>query len=301
VGDGCLEREGVRYAVKRLPFGAPGDQPMARLRGQALALAQANPLGFPTIRSFVAFERHVEIVMDERAGPSLEAHLNSRALAAEDILDVALDVGRALQQLHELGERHGAVTLDNIVADERCGWCFRDFGECFMAEAGGRDSRRPGERSTSVSGRDLRVDLLGLGRVLQTCLAAFPEGEVAEHAQLAELAASLVDPASSARAHAGVAAFVRELENSFPRRREGAALVGDRVARQEELERLQRIHSTSAGFATVVFRGGPGSGKTHLVRAFRSRLGSREVLDATCRNWEVSPFGVVRQLLDGAI
>ena len=99
--------------------------------------------------------------MDERCGAPLTAYVKGGRLTTEDAIGIALDVGQALEQLHELGERHGAVTLDNIVADQSGGWCLRDYGECFAGEAPNRESSRRSSSDGTVSGRDLWVDLLG--------------------------------------------------------------------------------------------------------------------------------------------
>lgn len=297
-GAGHVIRDGVCYSVRRIRLGQPGDPSAARLRGQALRLAQSKPSGLPTIRSLSLYETHAEVAMDDRQGDSLREYVMHARLSIDDAKALAFGVGRALEQLHELGERHGTVTLDAIVRDEQGAWCFRDYGECFEGEARNRESDQ--QAGSTSSGRDLWVDLLGLGQVLEACLATLP-GDERDCQKLARLSADLVDPGSAIREHSGVAGFVRELRRAFPELVRTALEEREGIARTEEFEHLARVHAASAGFSTVVLRGSPGTGKTHLIRAFTKTLSPRRVLHATCRNWDVSRFGVVRQLLEGSV
>jgi signal transduction histidine kinase/ActR/RegA family two-component response regulator len=291
--DERVERRGSRFVLARVSVGGPGDPSVASLRGQILRLAQASHLGFPAIRNLTIDQSHIEIAMEEPLGALLSHLLVIRQLTRRDVIDIAVDVGHALEQLHELGERHGMVAADHIYLNDRGRWCFRDWGDCFSSKTEREDSTR--RLVLQASGSDLQIDVLGLGSVLRACLAVLPPDDARD---LHPLVALLED----GREPATIAGFLRAVERAVPEAlRPARSEPAERVARREELDSLLSAKASCSGLNTVVLRGGPGTGKTHLVRAFTASLDSGEGLYAACRDWEVSRLGVVRQLFESLV
>lgn len=301
---GVLEHEGRRYAFVRLEL---NEQGMARLRSRICAVARRGLFGFPKIHHLASDGAAAWVVMDEPQGAALAQYVERGVLTDEDVLCVARDVSTALIQLHDIGGVHGRLSLGSIVAGNAGGWGLRDYGACFDRSSL-RPSSPPPQPEANRTLSESCADLVALGRVLGACLLHQTEPASMEDIERLKQLKPRFHPLVSGLVAAAdgfttAQQFVERLGARFAATESTAPLAegNTSLSRALELASLQRWWRRCRGTDVVVLRGPPGSGKSHLVAAFAQQLDARELLWAACRDWDLAPYAVVRQLVEGLV
>ncbi len=299
-----IELEGVKYLVQVLSLGGDANYGAERVRKRVCQLARDALAGLPQVRFLQVGGAHAAVVVDAPRGASLAEYIGRGALTDEMALGATRDVYVALESLHSTGDFHGDVSLESIVADESGSWRFLDYG--------------PGLHPVNDAGRiealasHQAADYAALASVLEACLLRHQESGAVDSRRLESIkpamAALVLELRGRGSEERGVGQhqFLERLDALMPSMNgaasTGVEAVAGGVVRQSELAKLRRVYSSDQrdGLATVVIRGGAGSGKSHLVRAFTEVAAARAVW-AVCRNWEVAPLGAVRQLIEALV
>ncbi len=298
---GLLEFRGKQFAFKQVALPPASADVGPRLLGQVNRFARCLPVGLPRIHHFAVVGEVAWVIFERTQGGSLRDYISTGVLTDEDVIAVARDVGTALAALHEAGECHGSLSLENVVASDAGGWCLIDYGRSFSAQRGY-------QLRDIVDDLEPLQDLRSLGRIL--CAAALRQvaddrcelDEVrTRKPQLAHIIERLLEDDSGRQPNQADDMLV-ELGRAFPTLpAKPDTPDGPGVARPFVLRQLRKHLESRSGFGAVVLRGDAGAGKTHLVRAVKQDTGDTSALLATCRAWEVAPFAVVRQLLESFV
>jgi signal transduction histidine kinase/CheY-like chemotaxis protein len=246
--------------------------------------------------------------MDGCRGPSLADYIERGFLKDEDALGVLRDIASGLALLHEVGGAHGAISSRTILARDVGGWGFADYGASFRRVSFGGSADGPvGDQLDPPEAQD---DFRGLGRTLLSCFV--PAGLEEDSVCLERLRVAKPQFAPCAEGllrfgeppYTNAKEFLADLDARFPTIPVPAdpSLRSGAVVRREELDELRRsVVASSGSKRALVIRGVAGSGKTHLLSALGREVPTSELLWAKCRNWELSPFSAVRQLVEGLV
>lgn len=86
----------------------------ARLKREALMLAQLNHANICTIYEIEEHDGRVFMAMERLEGVNLKAHLAGRTLEAGEIVEIAAQIAEALDQAHETGIVHRDIKPGNL-------------------------------------------------------------------------------------------------------------------------------------------------------------------------------------------
>ncbi len=294
---GILVRGDREYSFEYVDLPDASESTVARLRSRVARFARFRLLQLPQIHYVAVAGCRAQVVYERLQGAPVLDYIRQGVLTDVDIIILAADIARALSKLHESGGVHGGISLESIVAAEGRGWCLRDYGACFSFSAG----------VSSDKANSQAADLRSFGQVLAACLLREPDEKGIrmanlrrEKRQFASIVECLLGGGGAPIANATDVLIA--LQRQF-----GESVVSESplpvVGRHAELQQLRRSCKDGLGLRTVVLRGPPGAGKTHLVQAFvqSAPYPGGQVLMARCRNWEVTPFAVVRQVLESLV
>jgi len=174
--DERLDRD---VALKLLPLGALGDErARRRLREEAVALARLNYTNIATIHDFDSRGALDFLVMEHVVGVTLADKLAGRPLPESELLALAEQITKPLQEAHEHGVIHRDLKPGNIIVTVKGQLKLLDFGLAQLLAAGGS---RPTETTASqhivgtlpymapeqLSGQcDCRTDIYAVGAIL---------------------------------------------------------------------------------------------------------------------------------------
>jgi serine/threonine protein kinase len=129
VYDGQDERLARRVALKFLPDEMAGDPDATRrFRREAQTIALLNHPQICTIYEVDDHEGHPFIAMERLEGSNLKAFLAKKTLETEEIVDIALQIARALEAAHEKGVIHRDIKPGNIFVSDTGHVKVLDFG-----------------------------------------------------------------------------------------------------------------------------------------------------------------------------
>ena len=124
--DERLERD---VALKVLSTGALGtDQARSQLRKEALALAQLNHAHIGAVYDFDTQDGLDFLVMEYVAGATLADRLPQTKLPEREVLTLAVQIARALEEAHEHGIVHRDLKPGNIMVTHKGVAKVLDFG-----------------------------------------------------------------------------------------------------------------------------------------------------------------------------
>ncbi len=295
-----IERAGREYQVQVVPVADATSATTSTLRARVGGLARLALSGFPKIHHFEQDDKHARIVMEAPNSESLALTLRRRSLTESELLELGSDLCDALGRLHEAGGEQGKMSAERVLR-RRDGWGFSDFGRTF---------ERIGSDASHVGGVwSERSDVSCLGELLCRCVAA-PDASSSELSlelalarmpRFGKVLRRLLDEESAESLTLRELSLELKRGTGVAKRSSGTRLRPNTVGRQAELTRLRRIYATRSGVTAVVVRGAPGAGKSQLMRDLATELQPTRVLFARCRNWDLAPFGVVRQLLEECV
>jgi serine/threonine protein kinase len=136
------EDTSARYALKTL-LGAPGtsayERQLRRFQSEAELCARLAHPGVLVVHSARLDSTPPYLVVDLLSGGSLGERLEEGdPLSREEVLELALDLSRALQHAHERGVLHRDLKPDNVMFTDLGRACLVDFG---LALEVGRETR----------------------------------------------------------------------------------------------------------------------------------------------------------------
>jgi hypothetical protein len=220
--------------------------------------------------------------------------------------DAFAQLANGVLVLHRAGKLHRDLKPANVLVAEDGRLVLLDFGLVHELghgadECAGTPGYMPPEQER---GRTCEAsDWYSYGRILQQALAVAEESPGARaEASLSHLARRLVVAEPTARATAGDIFSALRGSAALQRTATTYARPDDPlVGRERELERLQgALRESRAGPVLAIVRGGPGVGKTALVRQFVAAASARTntlVLHGRCHERE----SVSYKALDGVI
>jgi eukaryotic-like serine/threonine-protein kinase len=259
-----------------------------------LQLARLSRAGLPRVLQLDAIGEVPYAILEDAQGQPLLRALE-QPISESDTLALSLTLASCLQQLHDAGFVHGALTTEHIlVSDDRTRISLRDTGSI----------TRPGSF-------DAGIDTRAFGTVLQACAEQL-ERPAAARSPLLELAAELV--AGDRKELATVISELQAQVDPGARRRSSypppssAALAPPVLAStfrsaRSELSQLRRFwdRTLDHGGKIVEVLGPAGSGKSRLLAAFAEKVGEQnaQVLSVKCHNSDWAPFSALKRLLEG--
>jgi len=295
----------------------------ARFVKEAIALARVRHPALPSVMEVGETRRFPYIIMELVAGETLAERLRRGPLDPSQTLQLGIQLGGALQRIHEAGLVHRDIKPSNILFDSlSTAVRLVDFGFVESACAESRQASVFTNPSEAVFD-DVQADLRALGSVLFQCATGAAPFVDVDPRPVLERDSGGVELLPAISGHLGTIlkrllaleepAYrdARQLLDDLnrtstePRNRGSAGLSqGTRsplVARSRELERLRSaLRASATGLSqVVVVRGKPGSGKTHLVREFIEQVSDTHgSLTLQCELARREPFGVLRKLLE---
>jgi serine/threonine protein kinase len=123
------ERLSRRVALKFLPDELTGDADATRrFRREAQTIALLNHPQICTVYEVDEHDGHTFIAMERLEGSNLKAHMARKTLETPEIIDIALQIARALEAAHAKGVIHRDIKPGNIVVSEAGHVKVLDFG-----------------------------------------------------------------------------------------------------------------------------------------------------------------------------
>ena len=174
---GAEDRElGRRVALKLI---RPGSRIAERgpewLQREAEAVARLNHPNIVTLHDFGQGPAGPYLVFELLTGNALTARAEAGPLPLDEVLDVAVDVSRALVHAHAAGVVHRDLKPGNVQLIEDGTAKVLDFGFAHLFGRGGiGDGGTPSYMAPEQwegDGGDARVDLFALGVMLHQCLS----------------------------------------------------------------------------------------------------------------------------------
>jgi serine/threonine protein kinase len=118
-----------RVALKFLPDEMAGDPDATRrFRREAQTIALLNHPQICTIYEVDDYEGHPFIAMERLEGTNLKAFIAKKTLETPEIVDIALQIARALEAAHEKGVIHRDIKPGNIFVSDTGRVKVLDFG-----------------------------------------------------------------------------------------------------------------------------------------------------------------------------
>jgi serine/threonine protein kinase len=123
------QRLSRRVALKFLPDELAGDIDAARrFRREAQTIALLNHPHICTVYEVDEHDGHPFIAMERLEGSNLKAHMARKTLETPEIVDIALQIARALEAAHDKGVIHRDIKPGNIVISDAGCVKVLDFG-----------------------------------------------------------------------------------------------------------------------------------------------------------------------------
>ncbi len=117
-----------RVAVKVLPTGDTEDDQVLRFRQEAESIAQLKHENIVQIYTYGEADGFYYFSMPFIQGNNLETLLKSRSLTLDQMLDIAMQVARALDKAHQVGVIHRDIKPGNILVEPEGKVWVTDFG-----------------------------------------------------------------------------------------------------------------------------------------------------------------------------
>jgi serine/threonine protein kinase len=158
-----------RVALKFLPDELEGDPDATRrLKREAQTIALLNHPNICTVYEIAEHAGQAFIAMERLDGRNLKAHMARRKLATEEILDITLQIARALEAAHTKGIVHRDIKPGNIFVDESGRVKVLDFGLARRFAVTDADSAFPGLDGSTIPGRPVgTANYMAPERILQ--------------------------------------------------------------------------------------------------------------------------------------
>jgi eukaryotic-like serine/threonine-protein kinase len=123
------ERLSRRVALKFLPDELTGDADATRrFRREAQTIALLNHPQICTVYEIDEHDGHTFIAMERLEGSNLKAYMARKTLETPEIIDITLQIARALEAAHAKGVIHRDIKPGNIVVSEAGHVKVLDFG-----------------------------------------------------------------------------------------------------------------------------------------------------------------------------
>jgi serine/threonine protein kinase len=123
------ERLSRRVALKFLPDELTGDADATRrFRREAQTIALLNHPQICTVYEIDEHDGHTFIAMERLEGSNLKAYMARKTLETPEIIDITLQIARALEAAHAKGVIHRDIKPGNIVVSEEGHVKVLDFG-----------------------------------------------------------------------------------------------------------------------------------------------------------------------------
>ena len=327
-------RKGSRYLAVKMPL-YDDEEHLERVAQsflrEATALARVRHPALPAVMEVGWREGVPYLVMELVTGETLASRLRQGPLDEPTVLEVALQLCEALHSIHQCGLIHRDISPANVLFDAHTGAVrLVDFGFAQNAPLDIVQTTTPVQswRGHVVAAE---IDLFALGCVLFECVTAVSPFSAVDPRPLLErsgdhqdLQPRLSKPLArilrrllhleSGTHYVDAAALLDDLRpfgrgprSSSPTSQSSHQLVVTLptvlVGRERELDRLRLAWRTSSTRQTqvVLVRGGSGTGKTRLIKAFVDELAQEKgsCFVFKCNEAQLEPFAWVRRLVHG--
>jgi serine/threonine protein kinase len=155
-----------RVALKFLPDEMAGDPDATRrFRREAQIIALLNHPQICTVYEVDEHEGHPFIAMERLEGSNLKAFLARKTLETKDIVNISLQIARALEAAHEKGVIHRDIKPGNVFVSDSGRVKVLDFG---LARRIPTEDSTPGLEGSTMPGRPIgTASYMAPERILQ--------------------------------------------------------------------------------------------------------------------------------------
>ncbi len=252
---------------------------------EAVALARVRHAALPVVLEVGEASDVPYLVLELVEGETLAERIARSPLGEAAAIDLALTLANALAAVHDAGLVHRDVKPRNIIVERSGAVRLVDFGFAAPVELLASGSESPAgtpryaapEQFRGPRRVDGRTDLYALGAVLLECLGSDKSALTPGMERvITDLMADAPDERyPDARALEEDLHLVRA-EKAPRGARAYAATPREplRAVRERQLGALQKLATATErkGGSVALVRGGPGSGKSHLLASFAARL-----------------------------